>query len=93
MSKGAIPVPYLIAIIFAVVIIGFIGYYFYTELAIFGGKLSESQCLTKRITFCTECLSGAVSCDSWNIEVPKCVGILKDSDIPSNDKCKEILYP
>ena len=51
-KKGAIPVPYLIAIIFAVAIIAILGYMFFKQIGIFSGELTRAECEARKLTYC-----------------------------------------
>lgn len=51
--KGAIPIPYIIALIFAVIILGVIGYWFFVASGQGGGKMSEAICKAKAYEYCS----------------------------------------
>ena len=52
MKKGAMPVPYIVAIILAVIIIGLLGYWLIVELNIFNIYSSEELCRAKIMGAC-----------------------------------------
>lgn len=53
MKKGALPIPYIIALILGVIVVGVLAYWFIST-AIKGGKTGESaECTAKRVEFCT----------------------------------------
>ncbi|MFH8086611.1 MAG: hypothetical protein QW609_02205 [Candidatus Aenigmatarchaeota archaeon] len=52
--KGAIPIPYIVAAILAIIVIALIGYWLFVSLGLFGEKLSEDQCNTRIREFCYE---------------------------------------
>ncbi|RLI73191.1 hypothetical protein DRP04_16100 [Archaeoglobales archaeon] len=54
MSKGAMPVPYIIAIVIGIIVIGVLAYMFVTKTGIFSGFTSEQECKAKLKVWCTQ---------------------------------------
>ena len=50
--KGAMPVPYIVALILAVIVIGLLGYWLIVNLGLFGTKSSEELCRAKLMGTC-----------------------------------------
>jgi hypothetical protein len=53
-GKGAIPIPYIVAIIFAIIIIVIIGYWFFTTSNTGSSASSATQCLVAKSNFCQD---------------------------------------
>ena len=89
MSKGALPVPYLVALIIAVVIIGVLVYMFLTHTGIFQGTVSKEYCEALRFKVCFEWQKNnyAGSAPSWDGRCEK-IGVSISPDI-----CDGILGP
>lgn len=52
MSKGALPLPYIVAIIFAVIVIAIIAYMFFTHTGIFTVTVDEGYCEAQKLQYC-----------------------------------------
>lgn len=52
MTKGYLPVPYIVALIFAVAVIALIAYMFFTQSGLFSGTASKTHCSAKYFEFC-----------------------------------------
>jgi len=76
MQKGAIPVPHLVAIIFAIIVIAVILYLFFTERLTFTTVIDEKYCDAKAIEFCAKKAIGEVT--DWATYEEKCQGIKDD---------------
>ena len=53
MSKGALPVPHIIAILLGIIVVALLGYWFYTTGGSFSGAASETACRGKLLQYCT----------------------------------------
>lgn len=53
MRKGAIPVPYIIALILGIVVVGLLAYWFFVLGGRIGGQASESECRAKENIYCS----------------------------------------
>lgn len=53
MSKGALPVPHIIAILLGIIVVALLGYWFYTTGGSFSGIASEAACRGKLLQYCT----------------------------------------
>jgi len=51
--KGALPVPYIVAIVIAIVVIAVLVYWFFVLSGQGGGTAIEQFCLAKRFTYCS----------------------------------------
>ena len=54
MSKGELPVPYLIAIVVGIIVIGILVYMFITKTGIFQGFTLEQECRAKLHLWCSK---------------------------------------
>jgi hypothetical protein len=54
MSKGELPTPYIVALVFAVIIIAVLAYMFFTHTGLFSGTVSKSECEAVRIKYCLD---------------------------------------
>ncbi|MCD6402858.1 MAG: hypothetical protein J7K98_00840 [Candidatus Aenigmarchaeota archaeon] len=54
MSKGQMPIPYLIAIIIGIIVIAVLVYMFVTKTGIFSGFTGEQECKAKAQAYCME---------------------------------------
>jgi hypothetical protein len=52
MSKGALPLPYVVAIIFAIIVIAVIVYMFLTQTGIFSITINEQYCDAQKLGYC-----------------------------------------
>ncbi len=50
--KGAVPIPYIIALVLGIAIIAIIGYWFFIVSGESGGEISLAGCKTKATTYC-----------------------------------------
>jgi len=51
--KGAIPVPYIIALILGIVVVGLLAYWFFILGGKIPGQASEAECRIKENQYCT----------------------------------------
>ena len=88
MSKGAIPVKYIVAIIFAIVVIAIILFMFFTHTGIFSDVVNKEICEANKLSFCFEWQrSGYNGKPEWDA---RCTGI----GIPApatEEECEEII--
>jgi hypothetical protein len=54
MNKGAVPIPYIIALVLAIAVIALIGYWFFFLSGQWSGQVTETQCTTHAITYCSD---------------------------------------
>lgn len=52
--KGALPVPYIVALILAIIVVALLGYWFYTVYIRGESEQSEGICRAKELAFCTQ---------------------------------------
>jgi len=85
--KGAIPLPYIIAIIFGIIIIAIIGYWFFTTSGGVGGSSQQAACQSAALQFCLDWIrSGSESPELRELVIAKCGPL--DIPVPSEDTCK-----
>jgi hypothetical protein len=90
MKKG-IAVPYIIAIILGVLVIGIIGYWFFVLYGGGVGKSSEAVCNSKKQTFCSAWAATAYQTEpsgDWESYAPDCIGVVSRPTIP---ECRVLL--
>jgi len=78
MKKGAIPVKYIVAIIFAIIVIALIAYMFFTQSGIFQGVITEEVCEAQKARYCFEwSLAGEPNppAGGWDSYAPGCTAI------------------
>ena len=51
---GAVPVPYIIALVLAIIVIGLIAYWLFFSGGEFGGIITEKGCEAKKLAYCSE---------------------------------------
>ena len=52
-SKGAVPVPYIIALILGVLVLGFVTYSLFFSNNEFGSSLKEYGCRSRKMSYCS----------------------------------------
>lgn len=73
MLKGYLPLPYIVALIFAVIVIAVIAYMFFTHTGIFSGTVSKEYCEAQKLKYCYDWqVAGEASPPTWN---EKCTNI------------------
>lgn len=80
----AVAVPYIIALVLGVAVIGLVGYWFATTGGKFGGQSTKTICENKFLQYCIT-KSGEVSYSVFQAEVTECKAV--DS---SYQKCSDI---
>jgi len=68
MKKGAVPIPYIIALLLGIAVVAILGYWFFALGGQWGGEVTLQRCRTMAHTYCS----------SW-----KAVGYRADGDDPS----------
>lgn len=53
MEKGAVPVPYIIALILGIVVVGLLAYWFFVLGGRVGDQASETECRATENIYCT----------------------------------------
>jgi len=85
MSKGALPLPYIVAIIFAVIVIALIAYMFFTQTGIFSGVVNKENCEAKRLKYCFDWkIAGEANKPKggWANYAPGCTSFFADVTTP-----------
>jgi hypothetical protein len=86
MKKGAIPIPYIIALIFGVIVISLIGYWLTTQ----GSKTittgNAAECNSKQYTFCIQWKNTAFRDDAR----PPALGFDVTCAQPTKSTCEEL---
>lgn len=82
--KG-VAIPYVIALVLGIVVIGLIGYWFISQ----GGKTivtgSKAECDTKTASYCLAWKNSFPNKPQWNAD-PKC----EDKSEPTENKCSDL---
>lgn len=83
MSKGALPLPYIVAIVFAVIVIAIIAYMFFTQTGIFSKSVNEEYCGAKRLKYCFDWKVAGGGEDNkpkggWGNYAPECKDFFAD---------------
>ena len=76
--KG-IAIPYIIAIILGVAVIGLIGYWLFVSGGQFGKGVGEQNCQSDVTQFCNRVVSGLASIENW-VQTTNCKGVNKYPD-------------
>ena len=87
MKKG-VAVPYIIALVLGIAVIGLLGYWFFVLGGRLGGQLSEKECRAKQIEWCSMNISGEdMTRYNWDEFAPGC----SDINFKKPTNCKELL--
>lgn len=87
LKKGAIPVPYIIALILGIVVVGILGYGFFVLGWRIPGLSAEQQCSTRKSSYCTEWARSGYADEAepkggvWDDYAPGCKDIGVDKPI------------
>ncbi len=83
MRKG-VAVPYIIAILLGVAVIGLVGYWFFLTGGKLGTTSSEANCQSDLLTFCNNILSGQTQTSQWITWFPtnNCRNVVDASNNP-----------
>lgn len=92
MPKGAIPVPYIVALVIAIVVIAVLVYMFFTHSWIFSGTATAAWCQGKKVEYCFKWSQRSADYEtdkrpaSWKDYAPGCtdIGVAE----PSPEDCK-----
>ena len=93
-KKGAIPVPYIVAILLGVVVIALIGLWFFTTTGTGSGVASEAACNAKKVAYCQELVArGTATLVSSSDVEDACEGFMGtfDDNFGDPEKCREFL--
>ncbi len=93
--KAAVPVPYIIALIFAVAVIAIVGYWYYSTGGSFQQSLTRAECNNLAIQYCQGRASGLIA-ESWTEWLDQkgkgaCANILGITD--ENQLCENLGLP
>ncbi|MBI4010264.1 MAG: hypothetical protein HY361_03695 [Candidatus Aenigmarchaeota archaeon] len=98
MSKGEIPVGYIVAIVLGVIVIVLLGYLFFVQSGNFTGTISEQTCIGKLLSYCNfwsvcnygpECQPGGAGADFFSEKNSKDCEPLKSKLITESTQDKE----
>ncbi|MBI2547558.1 MAG: hypothetical protein HYW23_03880 [Candidatus Aenigmarchaeota archaeon] len=82
--KKAVAVPYIIAIVLGIVVIGLIGYWLFFSGGILGTNASETRCNSDVLNFCNTMLSGQTATKDWK-QTDSCKGVGKYASLSASD--------
>ena len=63
-TKGAVPIPYIIALLLGIAVVAIIGYWFFVLSGQTGGELTFADCKTRATTYCAEWSQAGYAVDS-----------------------------
>ncbi len=94
MAKKGIAIPYIIALILGIVVVGVIGYWFFTTTGTGSGSAAVASCNTKKLQWCSEYsktgfASVPIALGDWGIAfAPGCkdLGIIQ----PTERECRSL---
>jgi len=86
--KGGVPVPYIVAIVLGIAVIGLIGYWLFYSSGKLGGSLAGAECSAKQVEWCSRGYDKDQSQD-WATFAKVCVDNKISLNPPTN--CDEIL--
>ena len=52
MKKGAVPIPYIIALLLGIAVVAILGYWFFVLGGTIGGEITLERCRTRAHTYC-----------------------------------------
>ena len=52
MNKGAVPIPYIIALLLGIAVVAILGYWFFVLGGAIGGEVTLATCQTRAHTYC-----------------------------------------
>ncbi len=87
--KGAIPIPYIIAIIFGIVVIAIIGYWFFTTAGDIGSASQQADCETALFEFCISWIREGEANKPFDHKVVEDCGPL-DIGVPTFAQCTSV---
>ena len=53
-NTGAVPVPYIVALVLAIIVLAIIAYWLFFSSHEFGGIITEKGCEVKKMSYCSE---------------------------------------
>ena len=90
--KGALPVPYIVALILGIVVVALLGYWFFVIYGGGGGEATLTFCRGKELAYCTAWSScGYQNCapeGSFNAYASDCAHY---NWVVDQDRCRELL--
>ena len=91
--KGAVPIPYIVALIFAIIVIAVIAFMFFTQTGIFSGTASKEYCEARKLQYCWDwSIAGEQHPpqDGWGNYEPKCKDVVVEPTVP---ECSSLHVP
>ena len=52
-EKGAVPIPYIVALLLGIAVVAILGYWFFVLGGQWGGEVTAETCKTRALTYCT----------------------------------------
>lgn len=94
--KAAVPVPYIIALIFAIAVVALIGYWYFTSSGLWGGQYLSFRCSKLAHEFCSTWQNTGTKPDEWDAWLQDkgmlaCTN-LTGFDEMNADRCAELGY-
>src|SRR3990172_7100789 len=86
--RKAVAVPYIIAILLGIAVIGLVGYWFFVSTGRLGGAATLTDCQNKEVQYCSQWLRTGVKPLSWNLYAKGCteVGVADPDKARCNQK-------
>jgi len=66
MKKGAVPIPYIIALLLGIAVVAILGYWFFVLGGQWGGEVTLQRCKTMAHTYCSSWKAVAYRADGDN---------------------------
>ncbi|MDI6798881.1 MAG: hypothetical protein QMD12_02710 [Candidatus Aenigmarchaeota archaeon] len=87
MSKGSLPLPYIVALIFAVIVIAVVGYLFFSGVWQFPPTAKQEWCNAQKLKYCYDWQQAGKE-PGWESYAPGCkeIGI----DKPDKEVCEKL---
>jgi len=89
MSKGALPLPYIVALIFAIIVVAAVAYLFFTGVWEFPWVTEQQKCEAMKLRYCNDWkTAGEEPSGGWDGYAPGC----RDYEVAvdSSDDCSRI---
>jgi hypothetical protein len=86
LSKGSIPIPYIIAIIFGIIVIAVLAYWFFTTTGGVGTATQEAECEAALFEFCMNWIRAGEDNKPFDHKVVEDCGPL-DIGVPIYSQC------
>ena len=87
MSKGSIPIPYIIALLLGIAVVAILGYWFFVLSGLWGGEATLQTCRTNAHTYCAGWQTVAYATDTYGVPT---VGWFSDN-YPACDSYNAVL--